>query len=619
MKLQKENIHRLGIYFFYDKNGIVDRFVSYLLADLRKSLDRLIVVCNGSLNENGKKIFERYTSEIIVRENTGLDVWAYKTAMATLGWKELETYDEVILLNSTIMGPVYPFEEMFNVMNTRDLDFWGITKYGKDLTNKLKYSEYDYIPEHIQSHFMAYRKNLIASAEFQKYWDEMPNISSYEESVGIHESSFTKKFEQLGYTWDVYVNTGEYENLTSYPLNFYAKELVANKRCPIFKRRSFFQDYAYVIKNSVGQSAIELYRFLKQSGLYDVDMIWETILRNYNQEDIVRCLQLNYIISSKYTDWNKTTAILKKKKIALIMHLYFQDLIKESKVYASYVPREADIYITTDTLEKKELIEKEFSSLNSNHIEVRLVENRGRDVSSLLVGMKDVIEQYDLACFVHDKKTSQITPGSIGAGFAYKCFSNTLYNSIFVSNVIQEFEENPRMGILSPPIPNHGTFRAIYGNEWGPNYEITEKLARQLKISVPMSKDKAAVAPYGTFFWFRPKALKLLFDKNWEYSDFPAEPNKIDGTILHAIERLYPFVVQQEGFYPGIVMSDDFASIEYTNLSFYTRTEGIDINKQREEERQQIHAMYKNSTSWKISKPVRILGDIVEHLRKDKK
>ena len=109
MKLQKENIHRLGIYFFYDKNGIVDRFVSYLLADLRKSLDRLIVVCNGSLNENGKKIFERYTSEIIVRENTGLDVWAYKTAMATLGWKELETYDEVILLNSTFMGTVYPF------------------------------------------------------------------------------------------------------------------------------------------------------------------------------------------------------------------------------------------------------------------------------------------------------------------------------------------------------------------------------------------------------------------------------------------------------------------------------------------------------------------------------
>lgn len=614
MKLLKEHVSRFGIYFFYDKDGIVDSFVTYMLRDLIKSLDRLVIVCNGLLTPEGLNSFEEFTHEIIVRENKGLDVWAYKAAMEYVGWDGLAAYDEVILANSTIMGPIYPFEEMFTEMDKRDLDFWGITKFGKDESVKLKYSPYEYIPEHIQSHFMAYRKSFVSSADFQEYWDNLPQIRSYDESVGKHESSFTKRFEERGYTWDVYVNTDEYEGITTYPLNFYAKELIINKRCPIFKRRSFFQNYDYVIANTVGQSAAELYRFLKTSRLYDVNMIWDNILRNYNQEDLLHCLQLNYIISSKDTNWIKTEEILKRKRVALVMHLYFPDLIEESKMYASYMPQKTDIYVTTNTLEKKQLIEQAFADLDCNHFEVRLIENRGRDVSSLLVGVRDVIEQYDLACFVHDKKTAQIAPGSIGAGFAYKCFSNTLYNREFVSNVIQTFEDNPRMGILSPPMPNHGTFRLLYGQEWGPNFELTKELAGKLNITVPMSEDKAAVAPYGTFFWFRPAALKLILAKDWKYDDFPPEPNKIDGTILHAIERLYPYAAQQAGFYPGIVMSDDFAAIEHTNLSYYIRTESGCSATQIE----QIHTMYKTSTSWKMSAPVRVIGEIIKHLQHKK-
>ena len=63
--------------------------------------------------------------------------------------------------------------------------------------------------------------------------------------------------------------------------------------------------------------------------------------------------------------------------------------------------------------------------------------------------------------------------------------------------------------------------------------------------------------------------MQPLFDKGWEYKDFPAEPNGIDGTLLHAVERIYPFASQQAGYFPGIVMADTFARIEYTNLLYY--------------------------------------------------
>ena len=36
---------RLGIFFFYEKNGDVDDFITYYLADLNKNLTDLVVVC----------------------------------------------------------------------------------------------------------------------------------------------------------------------------------------------------------------------------------------------------------------------------------------------------------------------------------------------------------------------------------------------------------------------------------------------------------------------------------------------------------------------------------------------------------------------------------------------
>lgn len=570
MELNKSNL-RLGIFFFYDKDGIVDSYVKYLLDGIKNSLDRLVIVCNSKLSTEGYRIFSQFTSELIVRENVGLDVGAYKEAMYHVGWDKLAEYDEVVIFNHTIMGPVYPFEEMFASMNKRKLDFWGITKYGEECFDPFGYNPYGYIPEHIQSHFMVFRKSLLKSEDFQKYWKDMPEVNSYDESVGYFESVFTKKFSDKGYKWDVYVNTDDYRDITTYPLIFFAKDLIKDKRCPIFKRRMFFQPYTYVVTNTVGQGAVELLNYLRKTKLYDIDMIWENLLRTCNQADLEKNMQLQYILPSDIAPEERVRRGLKNQRIALVMHLYFEDLVESSFSYAESMPAETDIYITTNTEAKKKCIVEKFKDSHCRNVDVRVIENRGRDVSSILVGVKDVIMNYDIACFVHDKKTAQLKPGSVGEGFAYKCFENTLHNNKFVLNVINCFLENPRLGMLVPPVPNHGDFFPTLGMEWSMNFENTEKLARSLGIQVPMDHSKEPIAPLGTFFWFRPKAFKPLFDHNWEYSEFPQEPNGIDGTLLHAIERVYPFAVQQAGYYPAKVMVDKFASIEINNLEYYVR------------------------------------------------
>ena len=555
---------RVAIYFFYDKDGVVDRYVNYFLEDFKQNLDRLIVVCNGKLTPEGREEFSKYTNEIIVRENKGFDVWAYKEGIEYIGWDNLKNYDELIMLNMTIMGPVYSFKEMFDEMDSRkELDFWGITKFHKFPVDPWGLIKYGYIPEHIQSHFIAVRKPMLTSYEFRQHWEKMRMINTYFESVSYHESIFTKKFNDKGFKSDSYINSDDLKDFTDHPIIDYPKKIIEEKRCPIFKRRSFFNPYDDFLTRSMGRSSLELFKYIEENTNYDVNLIWDNVLRVENMYDIKNTLHLNYNLPSNYSLLKDNDS----KKIGLFFHIYFEDLIEECFNYASNVPEYVDIFITTDKESKKIKIENKFSELK-NKVDIKIIENRGRDVSAFLVPNREEILKYDIACFAHDKKTKQLHSELKGEEFKYKCLENILGNKNFVNNIINLFIENPRLGLLSPPAPNHAEFYGNLGREWGENYDITVEFLKDLKIEINVDKGKAPIAPYGTMFWFRPKAMKKLLEKTWKYEDFPKEPNKIDGTLLHAIERAYPFVVQEAGFYSANVLNEDFTRVEMTNLGF---------------------------------------------------
>ena len=555
---------RVAIYFFYDKDGVVDRYVNYFLEDFKQNLDRLIVVCNGKLTPEGREEFSKYTNEIIVRENKGFDVWAYKEGIEYIGWDNLKNYDELIMLNMTIMGPIYSFKEMFAEMDSRkELDFWGITKFHKFPVDPWGLIKYGYIPEHIQSHFIAVRNPMLTSYEFKQHWEKMRMINTYFESVSYHESIFTKKFNDKGFKSDSYINSDDLKDFTDHPIIDYPKKIIEEKRCPIFKRRSFFNPYDDFLTRSMGRSSLELFKYIEENTNYDVNLIWDNVLRVENMYDIKNTLHLNYNLPSNYSLLKDNDS----KKIGLFFHIYFEDLIEECFNYASNVPEYVDIFITTDKESKKIKIENKFSELK-NKVDIKIIENRGRDVSAFLVPNREEILKYDIACFAHDKKTKQLRPELKGEEFKYKCLENILGNKNFVNNIINLFVENPRLGLLSPPAPNHAEFYGNLGREWGENYDITVEFLKDLKIEINVDKGKAPIAPYGTMFWFRPKAMKKLLEKTWKYEDFPKEPNKIDGTMLHAIERAYPFVVQEAGFYSANVLNEDFTRVEMTNLGF---------------------------------------------------
>lgn len=568
MSVNSGHKQRLGIYCFYDKYGHAASFIKTFLDDLMDNLDDLVVVVNGQLSDQTRQLFSEYTKTIIVRENKGLDVAAYKQAILTLGWEKLESYDEVICLNDTVMGPVYPFREMFACMDRKDVDFWGITAYAGETVDK------EQIPTHLQAYWHAYRRSLVSSPAFHEYWETMPLWKDYAEVTRKHEMTFTKHFTDLGFTWASYIDWRKYQGYSSYPLLYMPMQIVRDDRCPIFKRRSFFVDYSAYFDQTAGQPALDLYEYLRDHTDYDVDMIWDAILPSYNIDDIRKAMHLDYVLPSQAI--NPQTH--DRPRSAFIYHVYFMDLLEDTCHYIASLPEETDLYITS-TEDKIPQIREYMQQHGISHQATFIpVINRGRDVSALLVAACPVVlsGKYDVIGFAHDKKSSQNQEnghhGTESQGFAYKLMENTLGSEAYVKNILTLFAENPRLGQVTPPPPYHALYFAhTIPHDWGANYEITKELLEdRLGIHVPLSPTKPTASAMGSCYWFRVEALKPLFEYGWKYEDFlPEGQMGEDGTISHAIERANGYICQSRGYYPAWVLSDRYARIEVDSL-FYT-------------------------------------------------
>lgn len=568
MSVNSGHKQRLGIYCFYDKYGHAASFIKTFLDDLMDNLDDLVVVVNGQLSDQARQLFSEYTKTIIVRENKGLDVAAYKQAILTLGWEKLESYDEAICLNDTVMGPVYPFREMFACMDRKDVDFWGITAYAGETVDK------EQIPTHLQAYWHAYRRSLVSSPAFHEYWETMPLWKDYAEVTRKHEMTFTKHFTDLGFTWASYIDWRKYQGYSSYPLLYMPMQIVRDDRCPIFKRRSFFVDYSAYFDQTAGQPALDLYEYLRDHTDYDVDMIWDAILPSYNIDDIRKAMHLDYVLPSQAI--NPQTH--DRPRSAFIYHVYFMDLLEDTCHYIASLPEETDLYITS-TEDKIPQIREYMQQHGISHQATFIpVINRGRDVSALLVAACPVVlsGKYDVIGFAHDKKSSQNQEnghhGTESQGFAYKLMENTLGSEAYVKNILTLFAENPRLGQVTPPPPYHALYFAhTIPHDWGANYEITKELLEdRLGIHVPLSPTKPTASAMGSCYWFRVEALKPLFEYGWKYEDFlPEGQMGEDGTISHAIERANGYICQSRGYYPAWVLSDRYARIEVDSL-FYT-------------------------------------------------
>ncbi|MFP6685851.1 MAG: rhamnan synthesis F family protein, partial [Polyangiaceae bacterium] len=166
---------RLTIYAHFDAKGQVRRYVTRYLKELRALSDKLVFVSTAPLSEEEVDRLQLHADEVVLKDNVGLDFGMWKHVIDR---HELSEYDELVLTNSSIIGPLRPLQPIFSRMASRTCDFWGMTE--------------NFDGEwHLQSYFLVLKKKVMRSEAFATFWSSVLPYRSRWQIIRSYEVGFT--------------------------------------------------------------------------------------------------------------------------------------------------------------------------------------------------------------------------------------------------------------------------------------------------------------------------------------------------------------------------------------------------------------------------------------------
>lgn len=547
---------RAGIFLFYDPEGKVDDYILGCLGSLQEHMDYLLVVSNSPLDETNRKRLESVSSEVMERKNVGYDVGAYRDGLRHLGWDHMGDYDELVLFNYTFFAPIHPWAGLFERTEKWDTDFWGITEH--DEVRPHPFLPKLVMPRHIQSHWIAVRASLSTTKDWRTYWEDMPPIESYNDSIQWHESRFTGYFNALGYRHEVAYNVDDYPSAN--PV-FDNANLLLQDGCPILKRRNLFHNPLHLDRFAIiGADMLEQARLAG----YDTDLILSNLARTSKPRDLVTNAGLTWVVPQSASE--ETYAAAATQKVLAVAHIFYADMAEEILQRLSVLPKGYYLVATTSNEENQAQIRAVMERYGVEG-EVRVVaSNRGRDIGAFLVDCNDVLAsgKWDIVVKIHSKKSVQDDYNAAQL-FKTHLYDNLLNSRAHVANILAEFAAHPSLGMVLAPLPHMGY--PTMGHAWFTNREPAQAVAKRLGINVPFDKDMP-LATYGSMFIARPQALAKLVNAGFKPENFPVEGGYKDGSLAHVLERLMAYAALSEGFYVRPVLAPKWAEVYYGYLEY---------------------------------------------------
>ncbi len=244
--------NRICLLAGYDKKNVVQDYVVYLARKLSKISD-VYYFADAKMPETELKKLKNYTKYAASTPHKGYDFVSWQILMNHIGWEKIMTYDEMIICNDSVYGPMRNMEDIFDYMSLRDYDFWGLTENYN--------SNY-----HLDSYFMVFRQDVLKHPKFHEFWNNIipsPNRKTY-------ESVLTPYLTELGFNGNSYIKNYKKEDQLAYPV-----QLLKFNRMPFIRIKSL-SDPETNLKESMFHIDS---RIQKESG-YDIKMIHDHLKEN---------------------------------------------------------------------------------------------------------------------------------------------------------------------------------------------------------------------------------------------------------------------------------------------------------------------------------------------------
>ena len=187
-KARPDDGRRLVVMSHFDPDGQVAPHVRFCIESLRPVADKFIVVTTSDLERPAREWLE---SRVILfsRPNRGFDFCSHKLGLEA---GDPSAFSEVVLLNDGFVFPLAPINDVFDAMTHSPASFWGLTQ------------SQQYGHRHIQSFFMVFRSDVIQSAQFRHFWQQVDEINdkwlvSMKYEVGLSQALLEHGFNMDSY------------------------------------------------------------------------------------------------------------------------------------------------------------------------------------------------------------------------------------------------------------------------------------------------------------------------------------------------------------------------------------------------------------------------------------
>lgn len=164
-------MRRLALFAHFDAQAEVKRYIVHYLAALRTVCDDIVFVSTSPLPPAEVAKVAPFAGTVHLKDNVGLDFGMWRHALERV---ELAAWDELVLANSSVFGPLAPLADVFSRMAAKPCDFWGMTNSHE-------------IAAHLQSYFLVFRRAALDSDAFRRFWESVLPYRNKQQIIRTYE------------------------------------------------------------------------------------------------------------------------------------------------------------------------------------------------------------------------------------------------------------------------------------------------------------------------------------------------------------------------------------------------------------------------------------------------
>ena len=613
------------VYFHFDPHHQVRDYVVAALSSLRPHANHILLVSNSPIGEADRARLGTCCDEILQRPNEGLDAGAYRAGLEHLGWERLADFDELILTNHTYYAPLRPWGEVFTrAANWGDISFWGMTEHATMRPHPFLAQRE--LPRHLQSHWIAVRRRLLTDPAFREYWEQMPPVTSYRDSIQWHESRFTGYFAELGHTWQVAFPVDRYRSEN--PAIEEAPALLADG-CPLLKRRALFHDPLHQDRQAVVGG--ELLEAAVAAG-YSEDLILSDVVHTAAARDLIVNAGLTEVVTgcvpgAAGTDVEVSSPERRPSGCVVVHVPAGREALERAEADGlaqrlASLPAHWRVVVTSpERLDAADLERvagrrpsqedtQEDSAHGEGDVSFRLV--RDLDPRGTIAFLTQCDDLWDLRRAAGgddgddgDPLVLRITvgppagPGTRADDVAHRQALDCLLDSPgYTAGLIDLFARHPGLGVAMPAAGHIG--QAHGGPTWDGLAGAAKVLARRLGLTVELDP-LAPVVPVGAMFLARPAALRTLSDGAKELvrltDQAAAGPEQSAQRLRRAraaevLELLTVYAAMSSGFHPRELLTPVWAGRLYGALAYKHRAVTADLPAYTDEQVRFLQARF---------------------------